>query len=606
VPYYGKWILDAMKRTALLLLLCFLVGVGQAQVIYVNHAATGANDGTSWVDAFVFLQDALAVAHAGDDIWVAEGVHRPDEGAALVRGDRQASFLMPPAVRVFGGFEGSERTVSERPQSLYTFLSGDLLGNDLDSLVVGDPTRQDNSYTVVEYPELTRPPPTGDRTLLDGFVVSGGFSDGPVHREWAGGGLFLGYYSSPTIRNVVLSDNFARDGGGAYKTRGAARFVNCVFSGNLAAKRGGAIYVTDDIRLDSSMVAGNRAVLSGGGMYFVGSENPGAATNSTFFANVAGGDGGGVTNRFRSPLYVNIRFIGNSARGGGAVSNDDAQARFVNVVFSGNSATSAGSWGEGGAMANHSSTVSIVNATFSGNSAVLPGTAIASWYSETDVVNSIFWSSSAFTLQAVDVEGDASSLTMWNSVYQGTLPDRVGVTGPILDSDPRFLNPAGPDGLPGTLDDDFGLSPASPAINAGDAAFILADLADLDGDGDRSEPMPFDLAGSARVQGGQVDMGAYEAPASTSRTLPPVLTSARECTLDIFPSPFGHEVTLSFQSADRTGLGVFDVLGRSVFTRSILPGTRTLTVGTSNWMPGMFFFRATNAAESCSGLAVHQ
>jgi len=48
-------------------------GPGKERLFYVDDDATGANDGSSWVDAFNFLQDALAVARYGDTIIVAQG-----------------------------------------------------------------------------------------------------------------------------------------------------------------------------------------------------------------------------------------------------------------------------------------------------------------------------------------------------------------------------------------------------------------------------------------------------------------------------------------------------------------------------------------------------
>ena len=54
------------------------------------------------------------------------------------------------------------------------------------------------------------------------------------------------------------------------------------------------------------------------------------------------------------------------------------------------------------------------------------------------------------------------------------------------------------------------LSVNSPAVNAGDRALLPADTLDLDGDGDLTEPIPFDLDGNTRVSGGALDMGAYE------------------------------------------------------------------------------------------------
>lgn len=57
-----------MKRTILssLLLSVVLVSSAGAQTIYVDDDATGANDGSSWQDAFIYLQDALDAAHSGD------------------------------------------------------------------------------------------------------------------------------------------------------------------------------------------------------------------------------------------------------------------------------------------------------------------------------------------------------------------------------------------------------------------------------------------------------------------------------------------------------------------------------------------------------------
>ena len=40
--------------------------------IYVNHAATGDNDGSSWEDAYLDLQSALAAAPNEGTIWVAQ------------------------------------------------------------------------------------------------------------------------------------------------------------------------------------------------------------------------------------------------------------------------------------------------------------------------------------------------------------------------------------------------------------------------------------------------------------------------------------------------------------------------------------------------------
>ena len=65
-----------------------------------------------------------------------------------------------------------------------------------------------------------------------------------------------------------------------------------------------------------------------------------------------------------------------------------------------------------------------------------------------------------------------------------------------------------------SANDDYGdlrLTLTSPAVNAGDNAFLPQDTSDMDGDGNTTEPIPFDLDGNPRIHGRVVDMGAYEA-----------------------------------------------------------------------------------------------
>src|SRR4030042_895784 len=66
-------------------MLCLCLGIAStcpAKVIYVDADATGANNGSSWADAYNYLQDALSDANSSPkplEIRIAEGTYRPDE-----------------------------------------------------------------------------------------------------------------------------------------------------------------------------------------------------------------------------------------------------------------------------------------------------------------------------------------------------------------------------------------------------------------------------------------------------------------------------------------------------------------------------------------------
>ncbi|RMH10848.1 MAG: hypothetical protein D6698_17240, partial [Gammaproteobacteria bacterium] len=69
-------------------------------VLYVNAAATGVNNGTSWTDAYTDLQDALNSTCTGiTEIWVAAGTYKPTSGT-----DRSVSFVMKNNLAIYGGF----------------------------------------------------------------------------------------------------------------------------------------------------------------------------------------------------------------------------------------------------------------------------------------------------------------------------------------------------------------------------------------------------------------------------------------------------------------------------------------------------------------------
>ena len=130
-------------------------GGDQGHIWYVNDTATGSNTGLNWDDAFKDLQDALAAVQPGDQIWVANGTYKPDQGLGFTPGDRSASFDLLVDIDIYGGFDGTESSLNERAGLFdQTILSGDLEGNDIVNWPNWDPygngdNYDDNSYHVI-------------------------------------------------------------------------------------------------------------------------------------------------------------------------------------------------------------------------------------------------------------------------------------------------------------------------------------------------------------------------------------------------------------------------------------------------------------------------
>ena len=282
-----------------------------AGVIFVNAAATGLNDGTSWTDARTSLQDALNQARAGDVIWVAEGTYRPGDS-------RADTFQLPEGVGIFGGLAGVEDPagfdLNARDLSAHaTILDGE----------IGSPGAADNVFHVLTTVGVSR------ASVLDGFTITRGDANGvTLTRQDVGAGL-LNLDASPTIRNCLFMDNQAGTRGGAVHVDGGAPlFINCRFFNNrttvtqAANNVGGAIYAnaatgrTAQAQFINCLFVGNRAgVGSGGsgGALYDDLQSVSTMVNCTLLHNFADTHGGGV---FGSPVLTNCILRGNRDRDG--------------------------------------------------------------------------------------------------------------------------------------------------------------------------------------------------------------------------------------------------------------------------------------------------
>jgi len=257
--------------------------------IYVNKTAGGANTGTSWADAYIDLQAALASAQAGDEIWVAEGAYTP----AAPGGSQTATFLIDKNLKLYGGFAGTECYLSERDVALHpTVLSGDLNGNDVvDDFVTN---RGDNVLHVMQITVAVTLAST-----LNGFTIRGGHADGTTLNDQRGGGML--WLGKLLVSDCVFEQNYAKLGGGAasldYTSIPGGGFSNCRFEYN-SANQGGAVAINNAVFflgncrfLNNSTHSGPFAQ-NGGGVYLSHLSNTGQFFNCLFVNNEAHAGGG--------------------------------------------------------------------------------------------------------------------------------------------------------------------------------------------------------------------------------------------------------------------------------------------------------------------------
>lgn len=389
---------------------------------YVDADATGAANGLSWADAFTTLQDALAIVIPGDEVWVAEGVYYPDEGAGQIDDDRESTFTILDHVSVIGGFVGTETNRDQSDWAAHiTVLSGDLEQNDLTDAngVVTDPANVagNNAYAVVSIFE---------NSLLDGFYVTAGVSDRGVLGEWGGGvveiSLNPSLSSAGMLERVTIIGNqsdfggglcnwgsllvtdstiisntatsYAGWGGGIYNVM-SITVTNSIIAYNDAISGGGiandARYVRASVQLYETEVFSNTAEETGGGIFshsyydygpWYSGDSIIIVDHSAVTDNVAGSYGGGIHNlgldgSFTMTVSQSV-FSGNLAEAGGAIANLNlgglANINISQSDFIGNQASSDGgailNWPEG---VNAWADISVHQSRFIGNRAAFAG-----------------------------------------------------------------------------------------------------------------------------------------------------------------------------------------------------------------------------------------
>jgi predicted outer membrane repeat protein len=357
--------------------------------VYVDADATGANDGSSWMNAYRHLQDALAYADSAAkpiEIRVAEGVYKPDRGGGRTPGDKEATFRLINGVTIRGGYAGVGETNPDAQDvnEYETVLSGDLGGNDVGvsdaAKLLDEPSREENCYHVVTGHE------TDETAVLDGCTITSGNANRGYWVAYYGGGITADS-AGLTLLNCKIEGNVAAQGGGLHIGSGGAKVSGCTFNGNAAVHAGGmlnggrATTVADCAFLDNYADTGGGATIC----------TDAAFTRCSFVRNRAGAStGGAVNNDCSAPKFDHCTFIENTAPyAGGAIRNFEGDLTITYCKFIGNSSDNGG-----GIYQGDTDTV-LTGCEFTDNEAITGGGISNDGYSDPTLTECTFTNNSA-------------------------------------------------------------------------------------------------------------------------------------------------------------------------------------------------------------------
>ncbi|GAA4449169.1 hypothetical protein GCM10023092_02830 [Rurimicrobium arvi] len=439
-------------------------------VIFVDSSVAVSGTGYSWSSPFKTLSQALDTANAGScpvQIWVKKGTYYPMAGTA-VASSRDSSFrIYRNYIKVYGGFAGTETSLSARSVSANpTILSGDIG-------VSGDSS--DNCYHVIALMS-TASFTLDTNTVLDGFTVQSGNCNGStsfsshgalcqqfdgagiyitangtganasplianctskLHAGNNGGGIYCGAYNSSlcyaVIRNSTFTNNKTSNVGGGvctYSNGGTSSpsFYNCTISGNIATSKGGGAYSDGGSPLYRSCTfSSNRITATGGTDYggaycgFGASSNPDFEV-CTFSSNSSTSYGGAVIGYGTQSITIDsCTFTSNSsAYGGGASIFPSTTANISNTTFTSNT----GSTGAGIELY-YSATANVDNCVFQNGSVSAYGSALRTNSTSTfNVTRSRFLNGTGGAVGAVDNGSGTCNFT--NCVFSGNSTSQVG------------------------------------------------------------------------------------------------------------------------------------------------------------------------------------
>ena len=462
----------------LFLSLSSALGQSTPRTRYVKPTATGTMDGTSWANAMT-LQSAIDGYASGDLLYLMKGSYTPTakkaDGMDVAMGqERDATYVLPSGIVLYGGFAGTEtthtaRVMDEIHDDNATIIEGDI-GTMRTNMAANNTDNIQRLFLLANNGTAT----------LDGLVVARGHLDGLNN----GGGLFGGTGTNITLRLCRFIGNAARTGGAVFVSTGSTLTVtNSTFESNSARNGGGAIFVWEGGTLmatGSTFRENTTGNFQSGSAIYINSSAANASTGTisrcSFFENSATGASFGTVYVFTgSTLHVSNSIFAGNTMGSGAAVNSSGNGTFINNTVYGNT--------------NRPSNSGAVSFSVSASTWLVANNII---YGNTGLHQLRFAAATNKTM--------AHNLIQGNSIHNGPSSRTGALTAPATAAELFASTTA-------TNASYLRLLPGVDAINGGNNNYI-------DGNADAFEVADTmgvaDLAGDPRIKNTTVDVGANE------------------------------------------------------------------------------------------------
>ncbi|MBT4331911.1 MAG: T9SS type A sorting domain-containing protein [Candidatus Cloacimonetes bacterium] len=388
-----------------------------------------------------------------------------------------------------------------------------------------------------------------DQALLSGFTITNGYGEGLPFLEVLmdpeeaiefvkGGGIHC-YYSGPTLSNLVINNNTARNVGGGIGIvssnpiienvkiiNNSVLDVDAIGGGGIAISSGDPII--NNCEIANNNVGGNQLNLTmGGGIFtlpYIGDATSLSISNSAVMGNTAVYGGGlgffeGAFNMERILIFDNTADIGSAICLGdpsGMINNPDTLSATIVSSTIVNNLGNDGILGESDCIIN--------------------------------IINSILWENG--TSEVNIVSGDV------NVSFSDVLGGWTGEGN--IDSDPLFVD---------SINADYHLTGISPCIDAGDPA------------------SPLDPDGTI------ADIGAFyynQSNGTENNEVPEISLN-----LNNFPNPFNPSTTINFDiKENETGiLKIFNIKGQKIESHQFEPGNHNYVWDAIDQASGVYLYK---------------